>query len=186
MHQDFCHQRVCQRHTCHFNFGHTQSNTLSAPVSLSPIFFSFCIGLLLSSKSYCFDCVHCLFCINHGEFSPQYPATTYVCNRFLHSRDNDPHLFCVTCQSKECNIDDRSETAMNGTTRCGVRWVAIILSWLFSIRGKLKLPLPLDSHCLCLFLYVPGHCSADSQVFSLSMGGAEAVRGSGYGLSCGP
>ena len=29
-----------------------------------------------------------------------------VCNRFLPSRDNNPHLLCVMCRGKECNIDE--------------------------------------------------------------------------------
>ena len=56
------------------------------------------------------------------------------------------------------------EIVMTGTARCRVRWVAIVLSWLFSRRerrGKLKLPLPLllslYSRHLCLFLYVSCH-----------------------------
>ena len=40
----------------------------------------------------------------------QCPGTSdCICNLFFLVRDNDPHLLCMSCRGKECNVDNRCE-----------------------------------------------------------------------------
>ena len=60
--------------------------------------------------------------LHYGEFSPSVPSnTSCVFYRFLSSRDNDPHLFCVACRGKEYIINIVAVIAMTGMIQCGKR-----------------------------------------------------------------
>ena len=169
MHPDFHHQRACRCHNCHSNFSCTQHNTLSAPQSCSLLFslfplyysFSFSLMILLVSKCYCCDFVILLESCSLWWILPDsvleqqilWVIGSCLCVRMIFIS----YVLHAKVRNAVSMIDVK--IAVIGT-RCGIRWVAIVLSLLFNRRGKLKLPTPLlsvGSPHLCLFLFVSCH-----------------------------
>ena len=52
----------------------------------------------------------CLFLFIMVPSPCQFPGVAgKMCNRFLPSKENDPHRLCTVCRGKTCDIEDHCE-----------------------------------------------------------------------------